>query len=133
MAFVLSLFVHLSFFQCNGRAVLRDCGISGVPSFAWKILFVMAGFICLMEPEEMICVQILKEQTSYILLTVILSNSLSTSRQNKSFNTNEPQRQETYLQTSVPREDSDQPAHSRSLIRIFTGCILNSQGAIVSS
>ena len=30
-------------------------------------------------------------------------------------------------------EDSDQPAHSRSLIRIFTGRILDSQGCKVSS
>ena len=40
----------------------------------------------------------------------------------------EPQRQETYLHTRAPSEDSDQPAHSRSLIRIFTGRILDSQG-----
>ena len=33
----------------------------------------------------------------------------------------------------VPREDSDQPAHSRSLIRIFTGRILDSQTFKVSS
>ena len=31
-----------------------------------------------------------------------------------------PQCQKTYLQTSAPSEDSDQPAHSRRLIRIFT-------------
>ena len=33
----------------------------------------------------------------------------------------------------VPREDSDQSAHSRSLIRIFTGRILDSQRFKVSS
>ena len=33
----------------------------------------------------------------------------------------------TYLRKCAPREDSDQPAHSRSLIRIFTGRILDSQ------
>ena len=33
----------------------------------------------------------------------------------------EPQRPEMYLQTCSHSEDSDQPAHSRSLIRIFTG------------
>ena len=33
----------------------------------------------------------------------------------------EPQRRETSLRTCAPSEDSDQPAHSRSLIRIFTG------------
>ena len=32
-----------------------------------------------------------------------------------------------------PSEDSDQPAHSRSLIRIFTGRILDSQDCKVSS
>ena len=34
---------------------------------------------------------------------------------------NESRRQKTYLRTCVPSEDSDQPAHLRSLIRIFTG------------
>ena len=45
----------------------------------------------------------------------------------------EPQRQKTYLWTCAPSEDSDQTAHSRSLIRIFTGRILDSQGCKVSS
>ena len=40
----------------------------------------------------------------------------------------EPLRQKTYLRACAPSEDSDQTAHSRSLIRIFTGRILNSQG-----
>ena len=39
---------------------------------------------------------------------------------------NEPQLQNTYLWTCVPSENSDQPAHSHSLIRIFTGHILDS-------
>ena len=38
----------------------------------------------------------------------------------------------TYLLTFAPSEESDQPAHSRSLIRIFTGHILDSQGAVFS-
>ena len=33
----------------------------------------------------------------------------------------EPQCKETYIRTCAPSEDSDQPAHPRSLIRIFTG------------
>ena len=33
---------------------------------------------------------------------------------------------------NAPSEDSDQPAHSRNLIRIFTGHILDSQGCKVS-
>ena len=33
----------------------------------------------------------------------------------------------------APSEDSDQPVNSRSLIRIFIGCILESQGRKVSS
>ena len=33
-----------------------------------------------------------------------------------------------YLRKYAPSEDSDQPAHSRSLIRIFTGRILDSPG-----
>ena len=37
-------------------------------------------------------------------------------------------RKRTGLRTSVPSEDSDQPAHSRSLIRIITGRNLDSQG-----
>ena len=43
------------------------------------------------------------------------------------------QRQKKRLRTCAPSEDSDQPAHSRSLIRIFTWCILDSQGCKVSS
>ena len=35
----------------------------------------------------------------------------------------EPTRQKTYLRHYAPSEDSDQTAHSRSLIRIFTGRI----------
>ena len=42
-------------------------------------------------------------------------------------------RQKTYLRTYLPSEDSDQPAHLRSLIRIFTERILGSQGYKVSS
>ena len=38
----------------------------------------------------------------------------------------ESQRQKTYLRICVPDEDLDQPAHSLSLIRIFTGRILDS-------
>ena len=45
----------------------------------------------------------------------------------------EPQRQKTYLRTCAASEDSDQPAHSRSLIRIFTRRILDSQGCICFS
>ena len=40
---------------------------------------------------------------------------------------NEPQRQKTYLRAYAPGEDSDQPVHSPSLIRIFSGHILDSQ------
>ena len=40
---------------------------------------------------------------------------------------------ENYFRTCAPSEDSDQPAHSRSLIRIFTGHILDSQWCQVSS
>ena len=47
--------------------------------------------------------------------------------------TYEPKRPETRLGTCAPSEYSDQPAHSRSLIRIFTGRILYSQGSTVSS
>ena len=39
----------------------------------------------------------------------------------------------TYLRTCAPSEDSDQPAHSRSLIRIITRRILDSHGSKVSS
>ena len=45
----------------------------------------------------------------------------------------ESQHQKTYLWISAPSEDSDQTAHSRSLIRIFTGRILDSHGCKVSS
>ena len=38
-----------------------------------------------------------------------------------------PQRRKTYLCTCAPSEDSDQPAHSHRLIRIFTGRILDHQ------
>ena len=43
----------------------------------------------------------------------------------------EPQHQETWFWTCAPSEDSDQPACSRSLIRIFTGHALDSQGCKV--
>ena len=45
----------------------------------------------------------------------------------------EPKRQNTYLETCAPSEDSDQPAHSRSLIRIFTERILDRHRCSVSS
>ena len=38
-----------------------------------------------------------------------------------------------FERTYAPSEDSDQTAHSRSLIRIFTGRILDSEGCKVSS
>ena len=41
--------------------------------------------------------------------------------------------QKTYLWSCAPGEDSDQPAHSRSLIWIITGRIFDSQGCKVSS
>ena len=41
----------------------------------------------------------------------------------------EAELQKTYLLTCVPSEDSDQHAHSRSLIRIFTGHILDIKAA----
>ena len=37
-------------------------------------------------------------------------------------------RQKMYVWKCTPSEDSDQLAHSRSLIRIFTGSIMDSQG-----
>ena len=40
----------------------------------------------------------------------------------------EVQRQKTYLRTCALSEDSDQTAQSRSLIRIFTEHIMDSQG-----
>ena len=46
--------------------------------------------------------------------------------------TNEPQCQKTNLRTNAPSKDSDQSAHSRSLIRIFTGRIFDSQGCKAS-
>ena len=42
------------------------------------------------------------------------------------------QSQKTYLLTGAHSEDSDQPAPSRSLIRIFTGRFVNSQECKVS-
>ena len=46
---------------------------------------------------------------------------------------NEQQRWETYLRTCAPNEDSDQPAHLLSLIRISTWRISDSQGCRVFS
>ena len=37
---------------------------------------------------------------------------------------NEPQRKKTYQLTCAPNEDSNQPAHPRSLIRVFVVKIL---------
>ena len=45
----------------------------------------------------------------------------------------EPHRQNTYIRTHAPSHASDQPEHSRSLIRIFTERFLESQGWRVSS
>ena len=45
----------------------------------------------------------------------------------------EPRNQKMYLRTCGPSKDSDQPAHSRSLIWIFTMRIWDSQGCKVSS
>ena len=39
----------------------------------------------------------------------------------------EPQCQKSYLRTFTSSGDSDQPVHSRSMMRIFTGRILDSQ------
>ena len=44
---------------------------------------------------------------------------------NYSYNDIELQGYETYIQTRATGEDSDQTAHLRSLIRFFTGCILD--------
>ena len=46
---------------------------------------------------------------------------------------NEAQRTKTYLRIYAHSEDSDQIAHSRSLIKIFTEHISDSQGCKVSS
>ena len=43
-----------------------------------------------------------------------------------------PRRQKTYLRTYVPGKDSDQPAHLRSQVRIFTEQILDRKGLNVS-
>ena len=45
----------------------------------------------------------------------------------------ESQCQKKYHRTYTPTEDSDQPVPSHSLIRIHTGCILDSQGCKVST
>ena len=42
------------------------------------------------------------------------------------------QHQKTYLWKCVPSEDSYQPGQSRSLIRIFTGRMMDSRGCEVS-
>ena len=47
--------------------------------------------------------------------------------------TYEPRGQKTYLRTLAPSKQSDQPAHSPSLIRIFIGCIFYSYGYKVQS
>ena len=56
---------------------------------------------------------------------------------NISYNTNEEKiwvwRWKIYLPIHAPSEDSDQPAHALSLIRIFTRRILDSQGCKVFS
>ena len=40
-------------------------------------------------------------------------------RRNSHFQSNGPQCEKTYLLTCAPNEDSNQPAHPRSLIRVF--------------
>ena len=46
---------------------------------------------------------------------------------------NEQQQQKMYLHTCASSEDLDQPAHLHSLIKVFTGHNLDSQGCKVSS
>ena len=41
----------------------------------------------------------------------------------------DPKRQKMYPRTCTPSEDSDQPAITRSLIRIFTGDVLTASDA----
>ena len=46
---------------------------------------------------------------------------------------NEPVSIKTYMLAYAPIEDSDQTAHQRSLIRVFDGRSMDSQGSNVSS
>ena len=46
---------------------------------------------------------------------------------------NQPVTIQTYKLAYAPIEDSDQPAHSRSLVRVFDGRSVGSQGSNVSS
>ena len=46
---------------------------------------------------------------------------------------NEPVSSEMYMLACAPIEDSDQPAHPRSLIRVFDRSSMGSLGSIVSS
>ena len=61
---------------------------------------------------------------SHFMLNINIYNANNQGSEKQSYtNKNEPQRQKTYLRTCAPSEDSDQPAHSSSLVRIYTGRI----------
>ena len=66
-------------------------------------------------------------------IPVVQVQHLFFSSSSVSLSTYMPLHHKTYLRTCAPSEDSDQPVHSRSLIRIFTGHILDREGCKVSS
>ena len=69
---------------------------------------------------DLIRMEVVKQQRYYILIISALC-------------IHEDQRPKTYLRTYAPCDNSDQPAHSRRLIRIVAGRILDRQGRKVSS
>ena len=71
--------------------------------------------------------------TSTAVNVLVKTTPLTTSGNLALVSTCEPQRPKIYLLIYARSEDSDQTAHSRSLIRIFTGRILDSKECNVSS
>ena len=78
---------------------------------------------------NIICTVIRISIENFLCFRTRLSNYASSNWRQRP---NEPKRQKTYLWICAPSEDSDQPVHSRSLIRIFTGRDLDSRRCKVS-
>ena len=80
----------------------------------------LAQFFCI-GPDQFLIPFAMRTSQSYPLNSLRLCLKITFSLD--AAPVHEPQRQKTYLLPCAPSEDSDQPAHSRSLIRIFTGHI----------
>ena len=75
----------------------------------------------------------LNSLTQQVIIEINWQNNVSVDYLYNMMRIKKPQRKKTYLRKYGPSEDSALPAHSRSLIRIFQGRILENLGCKVSS